>query len=129
MDEQVRAALAHDLTVDITTTGRKSGAPRRLEIWLLEVDGRYFITGTPGPRSWLANLRADPTLTVHLKQRVPADLAARARLVSDEATRRRVLVHATASWYRSQVPLDTLVADAPMVELTFADEGDENLVG
>jgi deazaflavin-dependent oxidoreductase (nitroreductase family) len=126
MDEQVRAALADDLTVDITTTGRTTGTPRRLEIWLLEVDGRYFITGTPGPRSWLANLRADPVLTVHLKQQVPADLAARATPVTDETTRRRVLTHAAASWYRSQVPLETLVAEAPMVELTFADGGDEN---
>jgi deazaflavin-dependent oxidoreductase (nitroreductase family) len=129
MDEQVREALANDLTVDITTTGRTTGTPRRLEIWLLEVDGRYFITGTPGPRSWLANLRAEPSLTVHLKQQVRADLAARATPVADEATRRLVLTHAAASWYRSQVPIDTLVAEAPMVELTFMEADDEKTSG
>jgi deazaflavin-dependent oxidoreductase (nitroreductase family) len=122
MDEQVRDALANDLTVDITTIGRTTGLPRRLEIWLLEVDGRYFITGTPGPRSWLANLRADPNLTVHLKQQVPADLPARATPVTDDTTRRLVLTHGAASWYRSQMPIETLVAQAPMVELTFAEE-------
>jgi hypothetical protein len=83
------------------------------------VDGRSFITGTPGPRAWLANLLADPALTVHLKQSVPADLPATARIVTDEATRRHVLSHPAASWYRSQVPLEQLVASAPMVELTF----------
>jgi deazaflavin-dependent oxidoreductase (nitroreductase family) len=119
LDEAVRAALANDLTVDITTTGRRSGEPRRMEIWMLHIDGRSFITGTPGQRDWLANLRAEPRLTVHLKQRVPADLPAVARVVSDEPTRRLVLGHEAASWYRSQAPLDVLVAQAPMVELTF----------
>jgi hypothetical protein len=119
MDDAVREALATDLTVDITTTGRRSGQPRRLEIWLLCIDGRYFITGTPGRRSWLANLQEDPRLVVHLKQRVHADLPARAAVVDDEATRRSVLGHEAAAWYRSQVALDDLVARAPMVELQF----------
>ena len=121
MDDAVREALATDLTVDITTTGRHSGEPRRLEIWMLCIDGRYFITGTPGPRSWLANLQQDPTLVVHLKQGVPADLPARATVVHDEATRREVLGHEAAAWYRSQASLDDLVARAPMVELQFDD--------
>jgi deazaflavin-dependent oxidoreductase (nitroreductase family) len=119
MDDALRRALANDLTVDITTTGRRTGQPRRIEIWLIDVDGRSFITGTPGPRAWLANLLADPVLTVHLKQAVSADLPARARVVTDEATRRHVLSHPAATWYRSQVPLERLVEAAPMVELTF----------
>jgi deazaflavin-dependent oxidoreductase (nitroreductase family) len=120
MDE-VRAELRDDPTIDITTTGRRSGQPRRIEIWMLDVDGRFFITGTPGPRDWLANLRADPALTVHLKRQAHADLAATATPVTDEATRRQVLEHLTARWYRSQSPLDDLVATAPMVEVTFPD--------
>ena len=120
MDDAVAKALANDLTVDITTTGRRSGEPRRLEIWLLGIDGRSFITGTPGRRDWLANLQADPNLTVHLKQRVHADLPARATAVTDPETRRWVLTHAAATWYRGQVDLDRLVAEAPMVELRFA---------
>jgi hypothetical protein len=31
MDERVRQALASDRTIDITTTGRSSGLPRRIE--------------------------------------------------------------------------------------------------
>jgi len=121
MDDAARAALATDLTVDITTTGRRTGEPRRLEIWLLCVDDRFFITGTPGPRGWLANLRADPAITVHLKQRVRADLPARAQVVEDEATRRLVLSDPAASWYRGQAPLETLLERSPMVELLFDD--------
>lgn len=123
MDDAVRHALDTDLTVDITTMGARSGRPRRIEIWLLGIDGRSFITGTPGPRSWLANLRRDPRLRVHLKQAVVADLAAVAHEVTDEATRRHVLGHPKAEWYRGQAPLDDLVARSPMVELTFAEPG------
>lgn len=120
MDDAVRRALVEDMTVDITTTGRRTGLPRRIEIWMLHVDGRWFITGTTGPRDWLANLRADPRMTLHLKESVTADLSARAVEVTDEPTRRAVLEHATAVWYRSQEQVDALVADAPMVELLFS---------
>ncbi len=115
----VRDELADDPTIDITTTGRRTRQSRRVEIWMLDVDGHFFITGTPGRRDWLANLRADPELTVHLKRRAHLDLRARARPVTDPATRRRVLEHMAARWYRSQVPLDDLVATAPMVEVVF----------
>ena len=117
--DTVRAELADDPTVDITTTGRASGQPRRIEIWMLDVDGRCFITGTPGRRDWLANLDADPNLVVHLKRHAHVDLPARAIRVDDEPIRRAVLEHHTAEWYRSQEPLDVLVETAPMVEITF----------
>jgi deazaflavin-dependent oxidoreductase (nitroreductase family) len=115
----VRDELADDLTIDITTVGRRSGEPRRIEIWMLDVDGRFFITGTPGPRDWFANLLADPSLVVHLKRHTQLDLPARATVVDDPATRRRVLEHPTADWYRDQESLDVLVAHAPMVEVVF----------
>ena len=120
----MREELADDPTVDITTTGRRSGSRRRIEIWMLDVDGRFFITGTPGPRGWLANLQADPNLTVHLKRRAHIDLPAHAQPVSDQETRRRVLEHLSATWYRGQVSIEELVATAPMVELTFVDASD-----
>ena len=118
----VRAELADDPTVDITTTGRRSGLPRRIEIWMLDVGGRFFITGTPGRRDWLANLSADPSLVVHLKRHARVDLAARATAVEDVATRRAVLDHLSATWYRNQEPLEVLVDTAPMVEVVFDDQ-------
>ena len=120
MDEAALRALEEDPTIDITTTGRRTGEPRRLEIWVLVVDGRCFITGTPGRRDWLANLIADPHLTVHLKHAVVRDLDAEATVVRDAPTRRHVLSHAAACWYRSQSKLEQLVADAPLVEVVFA---------
>src|SRR5258708_10730448 len=75
-------------TIDITTLGRRSGIPRRIEVWFRRVDGRWYLTGMPGTRSSYANLRAHPRFVVHLKHGVTADLPATARPV-DEPTRRR----------------------------------------
>lgn len=115
----MRAELADDPTIDITTMGRRSGLPRRIEIWMLHVDGRFFITGTPGRRDWVANLAADPSLVVHLKRHAHADLPALATPVDDAATRRDVLEHLSAAWYRDQEPLEVLLDTAPMVEVVF----------
>ena len=121
METAVAAALATDGTIDITTLGAKSGLPRRSEIWFLHLDGRTFITGTPGQRNWYANVLAHDELTIHLKESVTADLAARAVPVLDESTRRWVLTqpHRWNDWYRSQASLEELVAAAPMVEVLF----------
>jgi deazaflavin-dependent oxidoreductase (nitroreductase family) len=121
MDAGTQRALETDFTVDITTTGRASGLPRRIEIWMLHLDGRFFITGTPRRRDWLANLMANPQLIVHVKRNVHDDVGARATLVTDMSTRRWVLESTDASWYRDQCPLDELLDSAPMVEVTFDD--------
>ena len=77
-------ALANDLVIDITTTGAKTGEPRRLEIWFHRIGGKYYITGSPGTRSWYANLLEHPQFTIHFKETAQADLAAIARPVTDE---------------------------------------------
>jgi hypothetical protein len=86
---------------------------------MMFVDGRFFITGTPGRRDWLANLRANSALVVHLHAQPPADVAAHAFEVIDEPTRLLVIGHVTAGWYRSQSTPDELLANAPMVEVMF----------
>src|ERR671930_1418246 len=91
MDQQVRQALARDRVIDITTIGRRSGQPRRAEIWFHNLDGRIYITGLPGRRDWYANLLADPRFTFHLKESEAADLPARAIPVTDHDERRAIL--------------------------------------
>jgi deazaflavin-dependent oxidoreductase (nitroreductase family) len=121
---EVSAALASDGTVDVTTTGARTGRPRRSEIWFLHLEGRTFLTGTPGPRNWYANLLAHDRLVFHLKETVRADLPARAVPVHDEETRRWVFTrpHRWNDWYLSESTLDDLVARSPMVELHFLEE-------
>lgn len=115
----VEAAYARGQTVDITTTGRRTGLPRRIEIVTHVFDGRLWISGMPSPRrrSWIANLDADPRLTVHLKGRQPADLPATARIVDDAEERRRILTRVAAAWRRTDV--DRMVAYSPLIEVTI----------
>jgi len=109
-------ALATQRTIDLTTTGRKTGMPRRIEIWWFRVDGRFVITGTPGRRDWLANVLADPRVVIHVDG---ADLPARAIPIEDLEFRRHVFTRPHTSWYGTQAELDRLVATAPMVEILF----------
>ena len=120
MDDNIRRALAQGAVIDITTTGRKSGLPRRIEIVFHVVEGRIYISGMPNPagrRSWLANLEANPRFTFHLKNGVAADLPATARIVTDEAERRAILAHVARAWNRTD--LEAMVAHSPLVEVTI----------
>lgn len=120
MDPAIRAALDRGGLVDITTTGRRTGEPRRIEIVVHNIGGRIVISGMPArgrTRAWIHNLEADPRLTVHLKQGVTADLAATARVVTDEDERRALLVHVARNWNRTDV--DAMVAWSPLIEVTI----------
>ena len=116
MDEATRKALDRDRTIDITTTGRKSGRPQRIEIWFHNLDGRLYITGTPGRRNWYANLHASPDFTFHLKVGAQADLPARARLIEDERERREVLTRILRQLGGGR-DLEAWIVGAPLVEV------------
>lgn len=118
MDEATRRALVTDRVIDITTTGRRTGQPRRIEIWFHNLDGRIYITGTPGRRAWYANLRANPSFTFHLKGSTQADLPATARIIDARPERRDVFARVTANLDRSQ-DLEAWVAGSPLVEVVF----------
>ena len=122
MDEYIRGALAEGLTCDITTIGRTSGQPRRIEIWYFLIDGRVYITGTPGTRDWYANLLAEPRFTFHVKEGARADLPARAIPIVDPAERRSIMgaVMQGNAWFRSQsYDLEAWVAASPLVAVEF----------
>lgn len=106
--------LASVRTIELTTFGRRSGLPRRIEIWWFHVDGRFVITGTPGRRDWLANVIAHPEVVVHVNGH---DLEGRATVIEDPGWRRRVFSRPETRWYSSQAALDRLVAEAPMIEI------------
>ena len=73
MNDAIRKALENDLVIDITTTGKTTGTPRRKEIWFHNVDGQLYITGLPGRRDWYANLAANPQFIFHLNPNPPKD--------------------------------------------------------
>ena len=122
MDDRVRRALARGHTIDITTTGRRTGQPRRIEIVFHNFGGRLYISGSPRAghtRAWIRNLQQDPHLTFHLKGAVAADLPATARVITDEAERRAVLADVVKVWTGQD--LETMVRDSPLIEVTLED--------
>lgn len=45
---EVAEVLLRGETIDITTTGRRSGLPRRIELVYDNVDGHILLSGRPG---------------------------------------------------------------------------------
>lgn len=118
MDDAVRAALHHSQVVDLTTTGRRSGQQRRIEIFLHDDGGRLFITGMPRAdrtRDWIHNIRTNPRVVVHLKRSVTVDLAATAHEVTDPQERRPLIEAAARRWRRTDV--DRMLAHSPLIVL------------
>lgn len=116
IDSELLAHLASTMTIDLTTYGRRSGEPSRIEIWWFRVEDRFIVTGTPGKRDWYANVLADPRVVVHTTR---GDFAGRAVVIEDAEFRRRFFSHADIGWYRTQLDLTALVATAPMIEISL----------
>ena len=116
VDDRIRRALSRGHLIDITTTGRKSGRPRRIEVVFHNFGGRIYISGMPGRRGWYANLAANPRLTFHLKGAVKADLSATARPITEDDERRRVFADIKTVWRNQNV--ERMVAQSPLVEVT-----------
>ena len=132
----IRAALdigatagTQERTVDITTTGAKSGDPRRIEIWFHQIQGRWYVVGAPPRvRGWYRNLQSDPRFTFHLKNGVKADLSATARPIMDPKERRDVFQQILDGLNDPSItlpvefpPLEEWVTFSPAVEVTFDD--------
>ena len=117
LDERITRALSRGHRIDITTTGRTSGQPRRIELVFHNIDGRIIISGLPGRRSWYANLLADPRMTFHLTGPVKADLPARARPITEPEERRAVMARVAANWQRTD--LEVMLRRSPLIEVTF----------
>ena len=120
MNAQIEQALTQDRVIDITTTGRKTGQPRRIEIWFHNLAGRLFITGLPGQRDWYANLVAHPAFTFHLKGTVQADLPAQAIPITEESQRRTIMA-AIIRTLSGEQDLEAWVAHSPLVEVQLAE--------
>jgi F420H(2)-dependent quinone reductase len=124
MDRRVRQALANDRTIDIITTGRSSGLPRRIETWFYRVGDEIYLTGSPGRRDWYANLLANPDFTFHLKRSVAADLPARATPITDPVERRAIFERILADLGGSQ-DLEAWLADSPLMAVDLNDRSQD----
>ena len=128
MDDSIERALRRGHTIDITTTGRRTGLPRRIEIVFHNIDGRLIITGSPSQRTrgWIHNLEADPHLTFHLKRSVHADLPATARVIKDADERRQLADWVVANAWRNQ-DAETMARFSPFIEVTLDQPATDDL--
>jgi deazaflavin-dependent oxidoreductase (nitroreductase family) len=49
----------------VTTTGRKTGVPREIEIWFVEHNSYVYVLAEHGHKAqWVQNVLADPAVTI-----------------------------------------------------------------
>ena len=60
----------------LTTVGRRTGRPHRIEIWFAAEEGRvYMLSGGRERADWVRNLQANPRVTVELGDETRAGVA------------------------------------------------------
>jgi deazaflavin-dependent oxidoreductase (nitroreductase family) len=65
----------------LTTTGRRSGQPREIEIWFTHLEGRYYLIAEHRDKAnWVRNLRANP----HVRA-AGSNIEATARVIDAQA--------------------------------------------
>ena len=126
------SATLRERTIDITTTGRRTGEARRLETVFYRFEDAIYLSGIPAPRprAWLLNMEAQPHFTFHLKHDVTADLSATAEVITDPEERRRILTVFVEQFNARRDPdgpyavavLDEWVASSPLARVSFDDE-------
>jgi deazaflavin-dependent oxidoreductase (nitroreductase family) len=78
----IQEDLAKLQFIYVTTTGRKTGLPREIEIWFVECQGKFYIFAEHFFRAnWVRNLQSDSHLTVRLADKT---FSATARLLDEE---------------------------------------------
>lgn len=74
---------AHEPFAYLTTTGRRTGRPHRIEIWFAIEHGRlYLMAGGRDRADWVRNLRANPQVSVEIGGETHAG---RARILQPDA--------------------------------------------
>jgi deazaflavin-dependent oxidoreductase (nitroreductase family) len=59
--------VANQSTVEITTTGRKSGKPHTSTIWFVYEQGHFYIqSGKEGKSDWYQNLKKTPQISLKI---------------------------------------------------------------
>jgi deazaflavin-dependent oxidoreductase (nitroreductase family) len=128
MDPGIADALADGGIADITTIGRKTGQPRRIEIYFHHFDGAFYLTGRPGfRRDWQANIEANPEFTLHLKREITADVAVSGEPEPDREERSKILFRVlTESWEsdpdKARVDLHRWVDSSPFIRFHPVDQ-------
>jgi deazaflavin-dependent oxidoreductase (nitroreductase family) len=78
-ERETRAKAVEPECLYLTTSGRRSGQPREIELWFTRHGGRYYLIAEHRWEThWVQNLVADPRVRVRVGHE---DFRARARVV------------------------------------------------
>ena len=87
----------------LTTTGRKSGLPREIEIWFgINEDSIYLLSGGGDKSDWVKNLRASPDVTVRIAKQVFKGIARIVNEEKEETMARHILAGKYQDWKEGQ---------------------------
>ena len=101
----------------LTTTGRSSGKPHRIEIWFVILDETlYVISGGQRRSDWVKNLMADPHLTYEVGAERGRGAACFLDNSPDHPARER-LAERYQGWKPGE-PLTRWAAEGLLVEIT-----------
>ncbi len=98
----------------LTTIGRRTGEPHRIEIWFAVHDDRLYLRAGGGQRAdWVRNLRANPRVTVELGDETHDAVAHLVEVVSAEDDLARELLvgkyakgdNDLTEWGRTSLPV------------------------
>lgn len=110
--------LAAEQFCYVTTTGRKSGLPRTIEIWFGATNSRIYLLAQFGERShWVRNLITDPRVRVRIGDQEWPGQAAIA--TGDEDRLARELVAAKYEEWRVGDAFDDWVVGALPIVIRF----------
>ena len=83
LPDGLRRTLRDSFVVRVSHRGRRTGIQRVLETTFTWDGGvRVYLSGYPGHRDWVANMAADPNVTLHTVETQPRyDIPAKARVL------------------------------------------------
>ena len=114
------ARWANESFAYLTTIGRRTGRPHRIEIWFATEDGRvYLLAGGRERADWVRNVQANPRVTIDLGGETRAGAARIVQAGTDDDRRARALL---VDKYRQGDDLDAWGRASLPVVIEFSDE-------
>jgi deazaflavin-dependent oxidoreductase (nitroreductase family) len=97
--QEILAGLKTEQYCYLTTTGRVSGKPHRIEIWFgVDGDSIFLLSGGGEESDWVKNLRANPKILVRIAKTQFTGVAQIVHDVDVDAMARRLLAAKYYSW-------------------------------
>jgi hypothetical protein len=100
LPEELRQILRDSFYIRTTMKRRRTGTPRTVETtYYWDGGNRIVISGYPGKRDYVANMAANPDVTLHTVEFEPwFDIPARARVLRDRNERVPLLMRFIERW-------------------------------